>query len=214
MIPALVIFGSYMLGAVPFGLMIARWWAGIDVREHGSGNIGATNVYRVVGKPAGVLVFALDVLKGFTPPMVAFALRLDPWWQVSAGFAAILGHNFSPFLGFKGGKGISTSLGVLLGVAPLVGLTAFGFWAVVLLLSGYVSLGSIIAAALLAPLSWLYYRGDSARLVFCLVAGLFAIVKHRSNIQRLLNGTESSFRRRKVVARVGEGETGRREGAS
>ncbi len=96
MVPALVLIGSYFLGALPFGLMIAKWWKGIDVREHGSGNIGATNVYRVVGKPAGVLVFVLDVLKGYLPPLIAGLLGLSAWAQVGAGFAAILGHNFSP----------------------------------------------------------------------------------------------------------------------
>src|SRR5258706_5027409 len=123
-----LIVASYIFGSLPFGLMIAKWWAGIDVREHGSGNIGATNVYRVVGKPAGLLVFALDVAKGFLPPFVTRALGLDAWWQMASGFVAILGHNASPFLGFKGGKGISTSLGVLFGLAPKVGLAAWLLW--------------------------------------------------------------------------------------
>ena len=194
MIPALVLIGGYFLGSLPFGLLIARWWAGIDVREHGSGNIGATNVYRVVGKPAGALVFALDVLKGYVPPIVAAALRLNEWWVVGAGFAAILGHNFSPFLGFKGGKGVSTSLGVLFGIAWKAGLTAWALWGIVVAVSGYVSLGSIIAAAVLPGLSWYFYPGDWARFWFCVIAGLFSIYKHRGNIQRLRNGTELGFR--------------------
>ncbi|MGC8666545.1 MAG: glycerol-3-phosphate 1-O-acyltransferase PlsY [Chthonomonadales bacterium] len=190
---------GYLLGSLPFGLYIAKWWKGIDVREHGSGNIGATNVYRVVGAPAGVLVFILDVGKGLAPPAAASALGLSAVWQVAAGMAAILGHNFSPFLGFKGGKGVSTSLGVLLGVAWPVGITAWILWAVVVATTRYVSLGSILAAASLAPLSAWYFPlhtpDNLARFAFCFAAGLFSIVKHRSNIVRLLHGTENRIGR-------------------
>lgn len=188
---------AYAFGAIPFGLLIAKWWVGIDVREHGSGNIGATNVIRVVGKPAGFLVFALDLLKGLWSPLVAQHLGYDTYWQVCAGMAAVLGHSFSPFLGFRGGKGIATSLGVLFGVAWKVGVTAFLLWAAVLGVSGYVSLGSIVAAAALAPLMLVFYPGDTARLVFGLVVGWFAIFKHRANIVRLRNGTENSFKKKK-----------------
>ncbi len=194
MTPVLILIGSYILGSLPFGLLIARWWAGIDVREHGSGNIGATNVYRVVGKPAGALVFLLDVMKGYVPPVVATSLGLNAWWVVGAGFAAIMGHNFSPFLGFKGGKGVSTSLGVLFGIAWKAGLTAWAVWGLVVGISGFVSLGSIVAAAILPFLTWLFHPGDWARLTFCVVAGIFSIYKHRGNIQRLRNGTELGFR--------------------
>ena len=196
MTPIFVMIGSYVLGSLPFGLLIARWWAGIDVREHGSGNIGATNIYRVVGKPAGALVFILDVLKGYLPPVTAAALQLNEWWVVSAGFAAILGHNFSPFLGFKGGKGVSTGLGVLFGVAWKAGLTAWAVWGIVLAVSGFVSLGSIVAAAILPGLTWFFYPGDWARFWFCVMAGLFSIHKHRGNIRRLREGTELGFRNR------------------
>lgn len=194
-----MMLAAYLVGSLPFGLYIARWWKGIDVREHGSGNIGATNVYRVVGAPAGVLVFVLDVGKGFMPAVAASWLGLGAVWQVAAGMAAIIGHNFSPFLRFKGGKGVATSLGVLLGVAWPVGITAWALWAVVVAASRYVSLGSIIAAASLAPLSAVFYPLDSvdnrARFVFCLAAGLFSIAKHRSNIVRLVRGTENRIGR-------------------
>src|SRR5689334_2641675 len=90
---------SWLLGALPFGLLIAKWWKGIDVREHGSGNVGATNVYRVVGKPAGAVVFILDVLKGYVPPALALHLGFNAWWSVGAGLASMLGHSYSPFLG-------------------------------------------------------------------------------------------------------------------
>ena len=196
MLPGVLLIVSYLLGSLPFGLLIARWWAGIDVREHGSGNIGATNVYRVVGKPAGVLVFVLDVLKGYIPPVAAAALGMNPWWIVAAGLAAILGHQFSPFLGFKGGKGVSTSLGVFFGVAWKAGLTAWAVWGIVVAVSGYVSLGSIVAAFILPALTWLYYPNDWARFLFTAIAAVISIYKHRGNIERLLNGTELGFRSR------------------
>jgi glycerol-3-phosphate acyltransferase PlsY len=196
MTPWLMLLGSYIVGAVPFGLLVAKWWAGIDVREHGSRNIGATNVYRVVGKPAGILVFTLDVGKGLWPPLAAHALGLRTEWQLGAGFAAILGHNFSPFLGFRGGKGIATSLGVLLGVVWQVGAAAFALWAVLVGLTGYVSVGSIAAAASLPPFTLLFYPHDTPRLIFAFVAGVFAIFKHLSNIKRLLDGTESNFKKK------------------
>jgi len=193
MMPWLLIAGAYIGGSLPIGLLIAKLWKGIDVREHGSGNIGATNVYRVVGPVAGALVFLLDVLKGYWPPAAGHAMGLSAEWLVGAGMSAILGHNFSPFLGFKGGKGIATSLGVLFGVAPKVGFAAFGLWIVVVLVSRYVSVGSILAAASLAPLMLVYYPGQPILFGFGLIAGLFAIYKHRANIQRLRAGTENRF---------------------
>lgn len=191
----LVLIGSYALGSLPVGLWIARWWAGIDVREHGSGNIGATNVYRVVGRPAGVVVFVLDVCKGLAPPLAAAGLGLVGLWQVGAGLAAILGHTVSPFLRFRGGKGIATSLGVLFGVAWKVGWTAWAMWGVVLAATGYVSAASIVASVSLAPLTVLFYPHDTARLVFALLAGGMSLYKHRANMVRLAAGTENAVRK-------------------
>lgn len=193
--PIGLIVAAYLVGALPIGLLVAKWWKGIDVREHGSGNIGATNVYRVVGRTAGILVFALDVLKGLWPPLAARALGLEPGWQIGTGIAAIMGHNFSPFLGFKGGKGIATSLGVLFGVAWKVGATAFVLWAVLVGVTGIVSIGSIIASASLPLLMYLYYGVQPLLIGFGALAGGFGIFKHRANIQRLLNGMENSFRK-------------------
>ena len=209
MVPPLVLLGSYLLGSLPFGLLIARWWAGIDVREHGSGNIGATNVYRVVSKPAGAVVFILDVLKGWVPPVVAARFGLNEWWIVGAGFAAIMGHSYSPFLGFKGGKGVSTGLGALLGIAWKVALVGWTVWAIVLGVSGYVSLGSILAAAAIPLVSWLFHPGDSARLAFCMAAGIFSIYKHLSNIRRLRAGTELGFRNKGHEQERADEEKGR-----
>lgn len=193
--PWLLLLAGYLVGAIPFGLLVAKWWAGIDVREHGSGNIGATNVYRVVGRPAGLLVLVLDVGKGLWPPLAARALGWDAAWQIGAGLAAFFGHSLSPFLGFKGGKGVATALGVLLGIAWPVALTAWALWGVVVLLSGYVSLASILAAIALTPLTLYFYPGDRARLAFVIIVGLVGLHKHRANIRRLLDGTENRFGR-------------------
>jgi glycerol-3-phosphate acyltransferase PlsY len=207
MTPWLLLIAAYFAGSLPIGLLVAKLWKGIDVREHGSGNSGATNVFRVVGPVAGSIVFALDVLKGLWPPLAAHAMGHGSGWQVAAGMAAILGHNFSPFLGFKGGKGIATSLGVLFGVSPLVGVTALALWVVVVLASRYVSLGSILAAASLAPLMLLFYPGQWTLFGFGLVAGLVAIYKHRANIDRLLKGTENRFGKRGTADGETDGET-------
>ncbi len=191
----LSIAGAYVLGGIPFGLLVARWIAGIDVRQHGSGNIGATNVYRVVGWRAGIIVWLLDVGKGWVPVTVAHSAALKPEWQIAAGLAAVIGHSFSPFLGFRGGKGAATSLGVMLGVMWPVGAIAFLLWAVTIALSGFVSLGTIVGALSLTPSTLVLYPGDRARLVFAVGAAMLTIARHRSNIRRLLNGTESRFRR-------------------
>jgi glycerol-3-phosphate acyltransferase PlsY len=194
--PWLLVLAAYFVGALPIGLLVAKWWKGIDIRDHGSGNIGATNVFRVCGKTAGSVVFVLDVLKGLWPPLAAQAMGLSPAWQVGAGLAGILGHSLSPFLGFKGGKGIATSLGVLFGVAWQVGLSAWALWAAAVLITRYVSVASILAAVSLTPFMLLFYPSDIARLTLAVVAGAFAIYRHRANIERLRNGTENRFGRK------------------
>lgn len=184
---------GYFLGGIPCGLLIARRVAGIDVREHGSGNIGATNVYRVVGWKAGLIVWFLDVGKGVLPVVLARWFGAGLGWQVGSGLAAVVGHSFSPFLRFRGGKGAATSLGVMLGIMWKVGVAAFGVWAVVLVLWGYVSLGTIIGAAALTPLTLWLYPADSGRLAFAIAAGALTIARHHGNIRRLLSGTENRF---------------------
>lgn len=191
---------SYLLGSLPFGLYIARVWAGIDVREHGSRNIGATNVYRVVGPFAGTVVFLLDVGKGLTPPLVALTLGFGGWWQVGAGLSAYGGHLFSPFLGFRGGKGVATALGVLFGVSWKVALVSWSLWIVLVGLTRIVSVGSIAACVSLAPLSLLFYPNDWARLSFALISGGLTLVKHRGNIERLFKGTEPRLGQRAKLA--------------
>ncbi len=193
----IAIAASYLLGAVPFGLLVGKL-KGIDIRQHGSGNIGATNVLRVLGKPLGITTFVLDALKGFVPAFFFyrwFGATMDPQViKVICGAAAILGHNFPVFLGFKGGKGIATSAGVLIGIAPLAALAGVVAWVVVFFTSRYVSLASIIAALAVIAAGWWFYRGGHITLpVVLTVLGLLAILRHKANIQRLMNGTENRF---------------------
>jgi glycerol-3-phosphate acyltransferase PlsY len=182
--------GSYLLGSTPFGLWIARRWKGVDIRTVGSGNIGASNVWRICGPVAGGLVFALDVLKGLLPPLVGGALHLASPWQIAAGLLAIIGHNYSIWLGFKGGKGVATGLGVLIGTMPLVVLPAGGLFLFELLTLRYVSLGSLLAATSLPILMPALYPNDPYRLAFGVVACLIAFYSHRTNLQRLRDRKE------------------------
>jgi acyl phosphate:glycerol-3-phosphate acyltransferase len=185
-----VLIGSYLLGSLPFGLWVAHYWKGVDIRTLGSGNIGSTNVGRICGPVAGGVVFAFDVLKGLLPPFVAQYFGLASHWHVLAAFLAIIGHNYSIWLGFKGGKGIATSLGALLGVAPAVGGIAFAIFLLEYVTVRYVSLGSLLAAVSLPFLMSVFYPNDKYRLCFGLVACVMAFYKHRANIQRLRTGTE------------------------
>lgn len=186
---------AYLIGSVPFGLLIAKT-KGKDIRTLGSGNIGATNVLRCLGKPLGITCFILDVLKGFLPAFLFPMLgKIDPSFGILFGAAAILGHNFPVFLKFKGGKGVATSAGVLLGVAPLAVGIGILCWAIVFFISGYVSLGSVIAAVIVALVGWLRY--DITTAIALTLLGALAIWRHRSNIRRLLDGTENKFERKK-----------------
>lgn len=187
---ALLMLGGYLLGSLPVGLWVGRRWKGLDVRQFGSGNIGATNVGRVCGPVAGGLVLVCDVLKGLLPPVAGAAMELSSPWQILAALAAILGHNYSVWLGFKGGKGIATSLGALLGIAPPVALTALLLFGIEMLLWRWVSLGALLGAFSLPLLMPLYYPGDGFRMAFGVLACILAVFRHRSNIQRLLTGTE------------------------
>lgn len=190
----LYLAGSYLLGSIPFGLWIALWWKGVDVRTQGSGNIGATNVARVCGPAAGRAVLALDLLKGFVPPVIGqYALHLlqpDSRWIVLSALLAILGHNFSIFLGFKGGKGISTSGGALFGASPKAGLGSAVVFFLVFAGTSTVSVASLAAAVALPFMMALLYPGDRFQLAFGIAASLMAFFKHRKNIDRIRKGTE------------------------
>lgn len=203
-----VAVGAYLLGSVPTGYLVARA-KGIDIRTVGSGNIGATNVFRILGKPAGILVLGADALKGFLACWLVANLAYElfgattgaaisrEWLSIVAGIFAVLGHNYTCWLNFKGGKGIATSAGVLVALVPWALLVILAIWIVVFALTRYVSLGSIAASFALPFAAWL--TGSSLTSVL-IVAGLgaLAIYKHKGNIQRLVNGTESrvSFKRK------------------
>jgi acyl phosphate:glycerol-3-phosphate acyltransferase len=189
---------SYLLGAIPTSYLVSRTFAGIDLRQHGSGNLGATNLYRVLGWKYAVPVAVVDIAKGVIP-VVWFAPQVSSseLYALACGVAAILGHVFSVFVHFKGGKGVATAAGVMLGMTPLALATAAAVWALVLLLTGYVALGSIAAAAVLPLAVYLLEHRASPELFWVVVTvAIGVIVLHRRNIQRLLKGTESRFGRR------------------
>lgn len=205
---AIAVVASYLIGAIPFGFLIARL-RGYNIYEHGSGNIGATNVFRVVGKTWGIITFMLDMLKGLIPAMLLpvifsiFGLKLFivPL-QLACAFAAIIGHCWPVYLKFKGGKGVATSAGAMIGLAPLPAGISLVVWIIVMALFRYVSLASIIAAIVLPVATWLTYfmqfmRKDTSYdvyipIVLSILSGLI-ILRHKNNIQRLLNGTENRF---------------------
>ena len=186
-----VLVSSYLLGSLPFGYWLVLRWKGIDIRTVGSGNIGSTNVGRVCGPTAAGIVWVLDVLKGLLPPLIATRLHLESIWQILAALLAIVGHNYSVWLNFKGGKGISTSLGGLIGVAPPVGIAAGLLWVALVLTLRYVSVASMTAALSLLFLMPFYYHHDTPRLIFAFLACFMAVYKHRANIERLRQGSES-----------------------
>lgn len=194
---------AYLLGSIPTGFLVARA-KGIDIRTAGSGNIGATNAFRVLGKWAGAFVLISDFLKGLVAcgvvPWLLFRsgdyvqARVGP--EIVAGLCAVLGHNYTVWLGFKGGKGIATSAGVLTALVPWSLLTILSVWIVLFALTRYVSIGSIAASATLPFATWFFYRNWLLTGVTGAM-GVLAIYKHRGNIQRLMNGTEARFTRKK-----------------
>ena len=180
---------GYLLGAIPCGYLAGRWLKGIDLRDCGSGSTGATNVLRNVGKGPALLVFLLDVGKGALAVLLAKSVGLNDWVQVLAGLAALAGHIWPVWLGWKGGKAVATGLGMFLGLAWPVGLASFGLFMATISLSRIVSLASVVAAIGL-PVLMLVAGNSSAYVVVSLVASLMVLWRHRSNIKRLMAGTE------------------------
>lgn len=193
MMAALQLLAAYLLGAIPFAYLAGKTLRGIDIRQHGSGNVGATNVLRVLGKGPGAVVLALDMAKGWLAAAWLPGLAASPFeaWPAVLGLAAVLGHSYTCFLGFKGGKGVATSAGVLLGLAPVATLGALLVFALVLGISRMVSAASLLAALVLPPLAWQQHGAGAP--VFWLGLGLAVLiwVKHIPNIKRILAGTES-----------------------
>jgi len=218
---SLVVVLSYLLGSIPSGVLAGRM-AGVDIRKEGSGNIGATNVFRILGKKAGTAVLFCDALKGwlavsviaelvalgFGPPTLSLeAAPGRQGLQLAAGVAAIVGHNFTCWLRFKGGKGVATSGGVLIAWLPLPFLVVLSVWILVFAISRYVSLASVVTAIALPFATW-QLNGQPPLVIITSLLSAMAIYKHRSNIARLLNGTENRFGRKKGSDRDARGETG------
>jgi len=179
---------AYFIGAVPFGYLIGKYFYGVDVRTKGSGNTGATNVYRVLGIKAGGLTALLDILKGFIPVIVVRSFFNDPMIWAFVGLAAVFGHIFSIYLRFKGGKGIATSFGVGLALCPGCVLFALAVWLFVASLTNYISLSSI-TAFLLGTICTIFFAPRPVTVAFFLMF-LLIIIAHRDNIYRLIHGTE------------------------
>ena len=188
----LLIIASYFIGAIPTGVVLARAFSGKDIRQEGSGNIGATNVTRVLGKKLGALTLVGDLLKGFLPVCVGSYLVSSLNVVCLMGCAAFLGHLFPVYLKFKGGKGVATALGVFLYFAPLVILIVVVVFIAVVGISRYVSLGSLIAAASM-PLLLVIIGSPKPVVLLSMAFALLIFIKHKANIQRLLNGTENKF---------------------
>ena len=180
---------GYLLGSMPNGYLAGRWLKGIDLRQCGSGSTGATNVLRNVGKGPALVVFLLDVGKGALAVLLAKSFGLNDWVQVLAGLAALAGHIWPVWLGWKGGKAVATGLGMFLGLAWPVGLACFGLFMAVISLSRIVSLSSVVAAIGL-PVLMVISGSSSAYVMVSLVASLLVLWRHRSNIERLIAGTE------------------------
>lgn len=184
---------SYLLGSIPNGLILGKAIWGVDLRQYGSKNIGATNAWRTIGKAGGISIFALDFLKGAISAYLGLHLGGSELAGVLCGILAIAGHSWSVFLSFKGGKGVATGLGVIAALMPMVTLIVFAVWFAIVYFTGYVSLGSIVGAALV-PILTLFFGLHTEFLILGLIAAVFIIYRHKSNIERLLNGTESKIK--------------------
>ncbi|GAB7028269.1 glycerol-3-phosphate 1-O-acyltransferase PlsY [Geotalea toluenoxydans] len=189
----MLIMGAYLLGSIPTGLLLAKA-AGVDIRTTGSGNIGATNVYRTLGRRVGIMTLIGDCLKGLIPVLIARHLQLPEIWVAATGLAAFLGHVYTLFLRFKGGKGVATALGVFIGISPLSVLAALAIFVFTLIKWRYVSLASITAAAAIPFLVALIEKKGLLITMSVIIAAL-VVFKHRENIRRLRSGTENVFKR-------------------
>lgn len=196
---------AYLIGSIPTGYIFGHLLKGVDIRGFGSGNVGATNVFRVVGRLPGILVLVIDILKGFVCAtyVASFFLYISPaarpeLYRVLAGLAAIAGHNWTVFLRFRGGKGVATSAGVVIGLIPKIFWLGFLVWVIVFSVTGYISIASIIAS-ISVPLFALVFSEPTEIVVFMSILCLVIVYRHRSNIKRLQQGEEkriSLFKKR------------------
>ena len=182
---------AFLIGSIPTAYWYARYFHKLDIRQHGSGNIGATNSLRVLGKKAGAIVLIIDLLKGLIPVLIAKNLGFTTDSTLTVGLFAIMGHLFSPFVGFKGGKGIATAFGVIIGFSPLAALLCVAVFGLVFYFTRYVSLGSILGVFVFLIVTLVQFQDNLT--VQLLAAGLTVLLvfSHRENIKRLLSGTES-----------------------
>jgi len=180
---------AYLLGSIPFAYLAGRL-NGVDLRTVGSGNLGATNVFRTLGRTVGIVVMVLDIAKGAAAVVIAQWLAGGSWWPIAAGALAILGHVFPVWTGFAGGKGVAVGAGALIGLVPLASATLIVLWVLLVLITRYVSVASITCALAAAPLAWVF-GAPWSYVGFIALAGLFVIWKHRENVQRLIDGTEN-----------------------
>ena len=205
----IVLFGlAYLAGSIPFGVVVGKVFYGVDVREHGSGNVGTTNVFRVLGKKAGAVVMVCDILKGYIPAAIAAAL-FTPWAAIFIAAAPVVGHIYSIFLKGRGGKGIATGAGVVLALVPLAFIIIFATWIALILLTRYVSLASLVAAVLVPVLTIAFDEPLPYQIAGVLVA-ILVWWAHRGNIRRLLAGEENRVKLPWAQVRSPGGET--REG--
>jgi acyl phosphate:glycerol-3-phosphate acyltransferase len=189
----LVTVFSYLLGAIPFAYIVTNLLTGKDIRNYGSGNVGATNASRLMGYKYGLLVGGFDILKGFIAVLLAQALisaTMPEYLVLLAAIMAIIGHNWSIFLGFSGGKGVATTFGIILKLLPLIFIAYVLIWLSVVLLTRYVSLASIIGALALPVLVY-YFKGDQNLVIFTLILAIFIIIRHSSNLKKLIRGEEN-----------------------
>jgi len=180
---------GYLIGSIPFGLLVGRWFYGIDVRDYGSGNIGTANTYRILGRGPGALVLVCDTAKGFVPALVA-SLVLPPWLTVLVAITPVVGHMRSVFLRFSGGKGVATGSGIVLALMWPIAVIVYVVWLLVIAVTRYVSLASISAAISFAILTFVFPEPTAYR-VFAVAVSAVVIWAHRGNVARLLRGTES-----------------------
>ena len=196
-IPWIFLLLSYLLGAIPSSFLGARLARGIDLRQHGSGNLGATNTFRVLGWKVALPVLLFDMFKGWFPTFAfpGWDGTPEPTWALVYGALAVLGHVFSPYVAFRGGKGVATSAGMLLALAWPAVLIGFVIWAAIVAATRIVSLASLIAAAAVPLIVWWIY-GVGSTLWLCVAVALFVVFAHRSNVGRLLRGEENRFGRK------------------
>lgn len=188
---AVLLLAAYVIGSIPTGLIIGKLFFKTDVRNYGSKNIGATNTFRVLGLKAALPVFLGDAGKGALGVLLFY---LNPEWMIAGGLCAMIGHNWSIFLKFSGGRGVATGLGVLIALSPVVAAICFAVWAVIVKFTSFVSLGSIVAAVLVPVL--MYFMAEPVPyIIFGGIAAAFVVFRHRENIVRLLQGKELAVKR-------------------